>query len=326
MTGLTGSPQAAARFSYLAPAQQDAQLVRDGAIFKRSIVKARDGRHLAVFEAGDRRHPAVLLVNALGMSVLFLAALARYLAPIRHVVTWETRGLPDSSNADLNEDLAIVRHAEDPADVLASTGRAAEAVVSYCSGVNVATYGLTHGLLSASRLCVVSPSIELPTAHGQTDYQRTMLPIWRSVAASGLRQAALIHQLLSDSQVSRPHGLHAELHELNNLPFLTAETTYLYARMQAACLDHSLLDRLSSLKAATLVIHCNDDDLIHADTARALAAAMPGSRYEQLDDAGHFGIYTSNALHRLVADFVLGNRTVGGRPALQNGTQPVLDR
>ena len=326
MTGHTASPLAAERFSYLAPAQQDAQLVRDGAIFRRSMVKARDGRRLAVFEAGDRTHPTVLLVNALGMSVLFLAALARYLAPVRHVVTWESRGLPDASNTDLNDDLAIVRHAEDAADVLASTGREAEAVVSYCSGANVATYALTHDLLSTSKLCIVSPSVELPTAHGQTDYQRTMLPIWRAIAASGLRQATLVHYLLRDSQLSRLHGPDAELHELNNLPFLSPESTYLYARIQAACLEPTSLDRLSSLKAATLVIHCNDDDLIHADTARGLAAAIDGSRYAQLNDVGHFGIYTSNALHRLVADFALGNRIAAGRPALQNGAQPVLDR
>ncbi|WP_375411731.1 alpha/beta fold hydrolase [uncultured Bradyrhizobium sp.] len=320
-----GAPKAAC-FSYLPPSHRNAQLVRDGAIFERSTVKARDGRPLTVFEAGDRAQPTVLLVNALGMSVLFLAALARHLAPTHHVVAWETRGLPDASNVELNDDLTIARHAEDAADVLAGMGCKADAVVSYCSGVNVATYGLTHGLLSTSKLCVVSPSIELPTAQEQTDYQRTMLPIWRSVAASGLRQAALIQQLLQESQDSQPDGVHAELHQLNNLPFLSAESTYLYARMQAACLEQASLERLSSLKAATLVIHCNDDDLIHADTAKAFAAAVAGSRYEQLNDAGHFGIYTSNALHRLVADFILGNRTVEKRPTSQDGAQPALNR
>jgi pimeloyl-ACP methyl ester carboxylesterase len=317
--------RAAACFSYLPPARQNAQLARNGAIFDHWTVKAGDGRRLTVFEAGDRTRPTILLVNALGMSVLFLTALARHLAPTHHVVTWETRGLPDSSNVGLNDDLTIARHAEDAADVLVSTGCEAEAVLSYCSGVNVATYGLTHGLLSASKLCVVSPSIELPTAHQQTDYQRTMLPIWRSVAASGLRQAALIHQLLGESQSAQPDGLDAELRELNNLPFVTAESTYLYARMQAACLEHASLDRLSSLKTTTLVIHCNDDDVIHADTSKALADAVNGSWYEQLNDAGHFGIYTSNALHRLVADFILGNRTVERRSTSLNAAQAALD-
>lgn len=325
MIDRTGTIRAAASFSYLPPARQNAQLARNAAIFDRSTVEARDGRRLAVFEAGDRTRPTVLLVNALGMSVLFLAALARHLEPTHHVVTWETRGLPDSSNVGLNDDLTIARHAEDAADVLAGTGCETEAVVSYCSGVNVATYGLTHGLLSASKLCVVSPSIELPTAREQTDYQRTMLPIWRSVAASGLRQAALIHQLLGESPSAEPDGLDAELRELNNLPFVTAESTYLYARMQAACLEHASLEGLSSLKTTTLVIHCNDDDVIHADTSKALADAVTGSRYERLDDAGHFGIYTSNALHCLVADFILGNRTVERRSASLNAAQAALD-
>ena len=325
MTDRIETARAATYFSYLPPSRQNAQLARNGAIFDRSTVTARDGRRLTVFEAGDRAHPTILLVNALGMSVLFLTALARHLAPTHHVVTWETRGLPDSSNVGLNDDLTIARHAEDAADVLAGTGCEAEAVVSYCSGVNVAIYGLTHDLLSAPKLCVISPSIELPTAHGQTDYQRTMLPIWRSIAASGLRQAALIHQLLGESQAAQPGGLDAELRELNNLPFVTAESTYLYARMQAACLEQASLDRLSSLKTTALVIHCNDDDVIHADTSRAFADAVHGSRYEQLNDAGHFGIYTSNALHRLVADFILGNRTVERRSSSLNAAQAALD-
>jgi pimeloyl-ACP methyl ester carboxylesterase len=244
----------------------------------------------------------VLLVNALGMSVLLLSPLARHLAATYHVISWESRGLPDLSGAAPDDDLSIARHAEDAADVLGRTR--AHAIVSYCSGINVAAYALAREILTTSRLCVLSPSIELPDPGGQTDYQRTMLPIWRSIAASGLRQAGLIQQLLLDSRPALPPGRDAELHEINNLPFQSADGTYRYARMQASCLDQASLPDLASLTADTLVIHCRQDDLIHADTARQLASAIPASGYRELDDAGHFGIYTSAQLHRQVANFV----------------------
>ena len=306
MNGAALHVEPSSGFSYLPASCRQAQLLRDAGVLERSTLMARDGRRLAVYQAGDRRLPTVLLVNALGMSALFLAALAGHLATSRHVVTWETRGLPDSSDVALDEDLSVARHAFDAADVLAGIGRSAAALVSYCSGVNIATHALAHGLLIAPRLCIVSPSIALSAAQHQTDYQRTMLPLWRDIASSGLRRAGFVHQLLRDADFSSTDGVHRELRELNNLPFATVESTYLYARMQAGCLETSVQPELSSLTASTLILHCGDDDIIHEDTARTLAVAIRRCRYERIPDADHFGIYTSAALHRRVARFILG--------------------
>lgn len=296
--------------TYLPEEARTWELAEAGRVFTHSLCRADDGQPLHVFEAGDRSNPTLLLVNAVGMSVLFLAAIARELSQQYHVVSWETRGLPRASESGADSDLSLERLAKDGADVLWRLGISQpEGILTYCSGVNVALCGLVRGLFTTRRLCIVSPSIELPVPREETVYQRTMLPIWRDVAEKGASEAALIQRLLQTSASSAPAGLAEELETIDRLPFLTPETTYTYARLQAACRDETVFAGLGTVRLPALVLHCCDDTVIHADTATTLVDALPACSYAEIRNSGHFGIFTSDTIHGTAVEFF--NR---GRP------------
>jgi pimeloyl-ACP methyl ester carboxylesterase len=243
----------------------------------------------------------VLLVNALGTSSLLVSEIARRLAEEYHVLSWESRGR--SGDWPAETDLSVARHAADAAEIIAYNGADVHAVVSYCSGVNVAVYALAKHALAAQRLCIVSPSIHLACASDQTEYQRTMLPLWRAVAKSGLRHAALVRVLLQQGRKPDAGSAEFELSTLNNLPFRTDESTYLYARLQAACLEIEWDALMPEVRLPTLVIHGTRDDLIHIATPQAVARSIAGAAIHTVD-AGHFAIYTSEVLHDSVMNFL----------------------
>lgn len=300
------------RLAYLEAEHRAFAVCRGAEVFREDTIEASDGMPLTVLQAGDPRRPAVLLINALGVSCLFLAEIARRLAPDYHVLTWESRGLPNEVPLADRADLSVERHCLDAAEVLTAKGAEAGAVVAYCSGANVAVYALAKGVIRAERLCIISPSMQVDAAGPQTDYQRTMLPLWEKIDRSGPAHAALVRALLKEGARSGHGSIDDELRVLNDLPFRTNESTYRYARLQAECLRHDWPGLLRQVQASTLVFHCDQDDMIHSETSRAVARHVAGAAFRTIP-AGHFAVYTSRELHDEVAAF-LGDPVTGARP------------
>ncbi|TCW84060.1 alpha/beta hydrolase [Burkholderia sp. SRS-46] len=268
-------------------------------------VIASDGVPLAAFEAGDPDAPTVLVVNALGVSAAFVAPLAARLAERHHVILWESRGLPDGGGDAA--DLSLARHARDAADVLAAFGGAdarVAALVAYCSGANPAVHALDERVLAAERLVILSPSMEVAGVTERTLYQKSVLPLWQRIADGGASYAALVRVLLNQARRVDDGSLDYQLATLNGLPFGDDASICRYASMQAACLREDWAARLARLALPALVLHGARDDVIHAATSRGVADALDGATLETIDDAGHFGVYTSRALQDRVAAFL----------------------
>ncbi|KWH32704.1 alpha/beta fold hydrolase [Burkholderia stagnalis] len=291
-------------------------------------VTASDGVPLAAFEAGDPDAPTVLVVNALGVSAAFVAPLAARLAERHRVILWESRGLPDGGGEAA--DLSLARHAQDAADVLAALGGAnghangranghVAAIVAYCSGANIAAYALDERLLAAGRLVIVSPSMEVAGVTERTLYQKSVLPLWQRIADGGAAYAGLVRVLLNQARRVDDGSLDYQLATLNGLPFGDDASICRYAAMQAACLREDWAARLARLALPALVLHGARDDVIHAATSRGVADALAGATLETIDDAGHFGVYTSRALQDRVAAFL--NDGGSGRAAPQANDQ-----
>ncbi|VFR17671.1 Probable multi-domain beta keto-acyl synthase-possibly involved in fatty acid or polyketide biosynthesis [plant metagenome] len=294
----------ARRLPYLSEADQAMPVLAALEGLRPGTLLADDGVPLAWFEAGTPGRPVVLLVNALGVSVVLLAALAQALARDYHVLLWESRGLPDLHACDPARDLSVARQARDAAQVLDTAGGRAHAVVAYCSGANTAVHGLAHGLLRAGRLLIASPSMVLPGVAQQTDYQRTMLPMWVKVAQEGQRYAALVRLLLQKNPPAGADATSRALLAVNALPFASDASTHRYALLQAACQAedwHALLPRVD---VPARVLHGEQDDLIHLESARAVAEGLGRGSFLALPDAGHFGVFQSRALHEAAIAFL----------------------
>jgi pimeloyl-ACP methyl ester carboxylesterase len=279
------------------------EVYRSRSVFHPSAFIMSDGVPVIVIEAGRPGNPIVLLVNALGTSCVLLTEIARHLADEYHVISWESRCLRDAQLASMDADLSVGRHAGDAAEILAHKSASIHAVVSYCSGVNVAAYALAKGLLSAQRFCIISPSIDLESATSQTECQRTMLPRWCSIAGSGIRHAAPLRVLLRQEHKPESGTAGYALSAMNDLPCPSGESAYPNARPQAACQEIRWDELLPQLQLPTLVLHGKHDDLIHITTPQAVARLIAGAAIHTVD-ADHFAVFTSKALHAEVADFL----------------------
>uniref|UniRef100_UPI0018170D7E alpha/beta fold hydrolase n=1 Tax=Ramlibacter sp. TaxID=1917967 RepID=UPI0018170D7E len=266
-------------------------------------VQGRDGVTLRALTAGERHRPTVLLINALGISGVFLAGLAAELAPRHHVVTWESRGLPDFAAARDDADYSVERHVGDAAQVLAALDVKPQAIVSYCSGSPIAAMGLARGQLSAQAWCAISPSIHVPGG-AQTDYQRTMLPMWAQMVKTGHRHAALVRGLIRQQMREDDGSLAHELHHYNNRPFLTVESTYRYAQLQSACLQPDWPALLARIDLPALIVHAGSDDVIHRETSMLVARHIPHAEFAEVPGAGHFAIYDNDSVLERIGAFL----------------------
>lgn len=294
------------RFPYLEIQHKSFALYREAAIFTEDIIVSNMGKSLSVYEAGDKRNPTVVLVNPLGISCLFMTALARTLADQYHLITWESRGLPDyaAATTDSAKEWELETHCNDLALILDKKQCQAQAIITYCSGANIAVYGLAQEMVQTQRLCLVSPSLQMGEIGKRTDYQRSVLPLWNKIAQDGLRTAALIRVLLRQTEKTYACAIDTELAIINSLPFQSDESTYRYARLHAPCVQLEAAALLRQVKVPTLILHDAEDEVIHADTASAVAAALPSAQLSWMNDGGHFAIYKSQQLRSQIAAFL----------------------
>ncbi|WLE59399.1 alpha/beta hydrolase [Burkholderia plantarii] len=298
-------------------------------------VTASDGTPLAAYEAGERGRPTVLVFNALGVSVAFVAPLVARLAVDYHVVGWEARGLPAAHGDEAAAaDLSLARHARDAAEVLAALGGDgtrgdnadghegdkagvphAFALVAYCAGSNVAAQALAEGLVTAGRLVLMSPSIELPGVAGRTPYQASVLPLWDRIAGGAHGQAALVRVLLGQARRDDDGTPDAQLAILNALPFVDDASIVRYARLQHGCRRDDWAARLAGFGLPALVLHGESDEVIHAATSRAVAQAL-GAALQTVEATGHFGVHTSRDLQERIAAFLKDAGEAGGKRLL----------
>jgi pimeloyl-ACP methyl ester carboxylesterase len=303
----------APRFDYLDPQQRAFDMARKAAILREETMLSWDGAPLRVYETGPTAAPVVVLFNPLGISTLFMINLAARLAARFRVITWESRGLPTYTEPQPGDDWSLESHCRDLQSILRQKNCDAESMVTFCSGANVAVYGLSRGMWKTNRLCLISPSLAMGPEPRKTDYQRSVLPLWGKIAQEGVRMAALVRVLLQQSERKFDDQADYELSVINNLPFQKNEHTFRYAQLHAPCVAFDCRSPLASLTVPTLLIHGEDDDTVHADSVIAIARALPDARLQWMNEGGHFAIYKSPKLQDTVVDFVSGHGDAAGR-------------
>ena len=89
------------------------------------------------------------------------------------------------------------------------------------------------------------------------------------------------------------------------LPVMIANQATLYALAGETMADPTLPRRLGEIRVPTLVIWGESDRVVTAAYGRAVAAAIPGARFELVREAGHLPqLEQPEATHRLIADFL----------------------
>jgi pimeloyl-ACP methyl ester carboxylesterase len=84
-----------------------------------------------------------------------------------------------------------------------------------------------------------------------------------------------------------------------------------YRAQLAAALAHDASGRLAGLSAPTLVVHGEEDRMVHPDNARLLAEAIPGAELRTWPEAGHLYPTDEPAADRAIADWLSARSSPG---------------
>lgn len=300
------------RFHYLGDAERTALLREQAALLTHETRSTQDGRRLRVFTAGRAGGPVALLVNPLGVSCLFLLNIIRALAPHYRVITWESRGLPEyyPDGVARREEWLPETHYRDLETVLGEgpQGRA-EVVIAYCSGSFLALYAAARGSVRGlQRLCLISPPLELGATGEKTLYQKAFSPLLPRIARSGPALAGLVRGIILQGASRAQPGIDGELRFLNDMPFTSDERTYRYACLHAPWRELVWSELLPSVRIPTKICHGLQDAMVHPDTVKQLAAALPDARLALYPDQGHFAVYQCPELIDEVVSFAREGR------------------
>jgi len=244
---------------------------------------ARLSQHSAYYEVhGDAPGAPLLLIMGMGGSCRgWLALQVPDFAPQHRTVLYDHRGVGESgdpggpfSTADLADDAAVLL------DALAI--ERAHVLGVFMGGMVAQELALRHPA-RVERLMLVG-------SWARADAKRRMLlEKWKEMVAHGNPLATVAKErmlwTLSDETLEQADLVHPMLQGYLRERFPLSDDTFL--RQCDACLGHDALERLPSVRAGTLVLCGQQDQLAPPKFSRELAAAIPGAHLVTIPGAAH---------------------------------------
>jgi pimeloyl-ACP methyl ester carboxylesterase len=265
-----------------------------------------DGIELWTQSFGERSHPAVLLImGATAPALLWEDELCLALAERGlFVIRYDNRDVGRSSTLSADRPYTLRDMAGDAVAILDAYDIAAAHVVGNSMGGGIAQYlALEHRVrVHTLTLLFTSPALQelILAAMGQPTGCELAMPSSPELLAL-LQEAAVKPPLTRDEQIEfdlRRYGILAG----SRYPFDMARWRTLLAechdrsRDWAAASNHhvvmagsdaDLRPRLRELDVPTVVMHGTDDPAVPIAHGRALAQAIPGARFIEIDGFGH---------------------------------------
>lgn len=239
-----------------------------------------DGGRIAYDLAGEG--PPLLLIRPLGGSRVSWDSFATLLAMHTRVISFDPRGVGDSSSAPL----------------LCSTRGMAHDVQALLDQLQVArahVYGISLGGMVASWLAIDAPdrvqklvlASTLPRgleAHAPGGALGPW-PMLRCLARpAGEAEACLATHILSPQfRSSQPEAVR----RVQQLARQKPATHRAFLSLAGAAASHDARRQLSTIRAETLVLIGEYDPLLTIDSQRELLRELPRARYELIEGAGH---------------------------------------
>lgn len=296
----------AAPLPYLTSEQRRFSVCEHVSRFSVRVLFTDDAVPLWLYEAGDESRPCVILINPLGISCVFLLPLGALLADQFHVITWESRGLPNyiprEHGPQVNYSLA--RQSRDLAWILRERTSCCAGLVAYCSGASLAAYGLGRRIFEAQKVCFVSPSLNLGSDTRKTDYQRYVLPLWPQVLRDPATMLPVVRALLGKANHQFACQLDRELAVMNALPFGSDATIYRYAELLTPALELNYVQDLQDINVPALIVISGGDDIVGEESTQRMAVELRKSTMRKIARDGHFAIYKSPEMQQEIKTFL----------------------
>lgn len=239
----------------------------------------------------------LLLVPGLGGSTKQLAQISVALAQNYHVITVNPRGGGQSDKPDKPYDAATL--AADMVSVLRHAGADRAHFVGISFGGMIGQELALRFREKVASLCLVS---SYAASDAWTDQMwRARRTVLQSMGLAAHFELALMF-LFSPEAFHRQAELVARMRDgFAKLP----PDPVGYSRQLEYCSSHDARDRLKAVTAPTLVLNGDEDILASPRLGRALAALIPGARYETVPQAAHlFMLSEPDAFARRIRGYI----------------------
>ena len=267
-------------------------------------IENRHGARVSYTVMGDGPR-AVMLANGLGARLYAWAPLVRALLPAHRIITWDYRGLFDSTAPERRRHLSVVDHAEDAVAILDAEGIEAAVFCGWSMGVQVSLEATTlHPervkglvLLNGTYGQVFStgfqPVLRLPFVsnleHAAVEFVMERRPIARAIeriAPAMVHPIAGLFWLATDADVPTMRRM---LRRYTREVF--GETTFPHYLQLFQELDaHSVLHHLKHIEQPALVISGAWDVLTPPYQSEIIARRLPNATHLRLSRASHFAL------------------------------------
>lgn len=249
---------------------------------QRDSVTLADGRRLAIeIEGASHGGVPIFLIRPLGGSIALWGAFREALAERARVIAFDRSGAGDSSDAPAvfgTRDMAA-----DAVAVLDRLGVGAAHVFGISLGGMVATWLAIDAPDRVARLCLAS------TPDAGLDVSRSGLFRGASLSACLARPSDEVEACLVRRILSRPfrEGDPARLEKILALVKGHPARRLEIVKQASAALLHDPRGELHRIKAPTLVLAGEHDELLGRAPQAQLAASIPDARIELFEGAGH---------------------------------------
>ncbi|HVA82084.1 MAG TPA: alpha/beta hydrolase [Candidatus Binataceae bacterium] len=249
----------------------------------RDFAQSKDGLKIR-YEIRGAGAPVVLIMGFSGSGRTWGEPFLKLMAERFRIFMIDNRGTGESDHPDRAWKLSDM--ADDVACVLEHTGTPASHVYGISMGGMIAQeYTLTYparvkGLILGCTHCGAAHSV---AANPENIAKLMPQPGMNPLEAAQLAFSAVCGKAFLNSAAGQ-QTLAARMADSANYPITPAHT---YMRQAAAIAGYETFARLGEIKAPTLVIHGDDDNIVPVGNAEILHRGIAGSKLKILPGAGH---------------------------------------
>jgi 3-oxoadipate enol-lactonase len=267
-------------------------------------IENRHGARVSYTVLGDGPR-TILLANGLGARLYTWEPLVRALLPAHRIITWDYRGLFDSTAPERRRHLSVVHHAEDAVAILDAEGVDAAVFCGWSMGVQVTLEAATlhpervramvliNGTYGQVFSTGLQPVLRVPfmsnLEHAAVEYVMDHPPVARAierVAPAMVHPIAALFWLASDADVTTMRSLFRRYTRE-----IFGEATFPnYLQLFQELDAHSVLHHLRRIQQPALVISGAWDILTPPYQSEIIARRLPHATHLKIRRASHFAL------------------------------------
>jgi len=291
---------------------------------------AVDSKEILPYYVGGEGSRNLVFVNAYGQSIAFWDKLASRFHGDCRIVVWQARGTTSGNNG-LSNFYPLMSHVEDLRRIVEAEGIETCTIVGWCTGPKLAIEYCNKFPASVERMVFVTGAFKgTPGSEDlATTYERNMEPLCQMVDDDPSCVPALIDTLRAimvgksgstEGEVNRRVTenlslINRSLQSLVIEPFLTENSVISYARQLLDFWKHDVSDKLASIKAPTLVVAGEHDNIASSEISRLISSKIPGSAYVEIRSGTHYPHYDNHELLcGMIDNFTNGREATAGHP------------